>query len=161
MLFLYLVRIGKTLLSMQNLTNLVVVTFWSWLIAVTWSFSFQGSLLFPRGFSVFKMVSVSASQGEGEGEGVWGVVLNQYLGISEPLRVWHLTELREKKPLYMPCLGQHPQVYYILFRTKDTMQVVLLKPFIGNCNYTNSLKSYCFCILGARTNFVKQIQEPE
>ena len=64
------------------LTNLL------WRIAFTWSFSFQGSLLFPRGFSVLKMVPVSASQGKGGGG--WGVVLNQYLGISEPLRVWHL-----------------------------------------------------------------------
>ena len=41
------------------LTNLL------WRIAFTWSFSFQGSLLFPRGFSVLKMVPVSASQWKG------------------------------------------------------------------------------------------------
>ena len=80
------------LLSMQNLTNLVVVTFWSWLDAVTWSFSFQGSLLFPRGFSVFKMCQFPLPKGRGRG-------VYQYLGISEPLRVWHLTQLRTKKPL--------------------------------------------------------------
>ena len=44
-----------------------------------------------------------------------GEVVDQYLGISKPLRVWNLTQFRTKTPLiYRPCLGQHPQFYYIV-----------------------------------------------
>ena len=39
------------------------------------------------------------------------------------------------------------------------MQVVfiVLKPFIGICNRTNSHYSHCFCVLGVYTNLIKQI----
>ena len=80
--------------------------------------SSQGLLGFHNGVSF-------CPSGGGGGE---GVVLEQYSGVSGPLRVWNLTQFRTKNPLIRALsVGQHSQFYYILFRTKDKLHVVLLK----------------------------------
>ena len=40
-----------------------------------------------------------------------GAVLNQYLGIGEPLTLFR----KQKLLKYIPCLGQDPQFYYPVY----------------------------------------------
>ena len=81
----------------------------------------------------------------GKGVGGGGGVLDQYLSIGEPLRVWNPDPVSGKRFLkYIPCLGQHPPFYYGLFRTKDVRE--------------NSRYNHCFCIPGVQRKFMWQIK---
>ena len=49
-----------------------------------------------------------------------GRVLDQYLGMGEPLRVWTPTLFRKTSSISVPCLGQLPQFYYSILLLEHT-----------------------------------------
>ena len=58
-----------------------------------------------------QLFSVVLSIRDGDVGGGGGAVLNQYLGIGEPLTLFR----KQKLLKYIPCLGQDPQFYYPVY----------------------------------------------
>ena len=59
------------------------------------------------------------------------------------MRFETLTLLGQKNSRYIPCLGQHPQFYYLVLDKQQNARSLVLKPFIANCNRGNSRYSQC------------------
>ena len=85
----------------------------------------------PRGFSVFKMVSVSAPPPPRGRRGRYSANIQ---GIGELLRVWNMTKFRAKNPLIQRTKCMPIKMHAI--------HVIVI----------------CFCILQVQTNFIKQIR---
>ena len=94
------------------------------------------TLLLPK-LNYIQTWAESLSPGRGRGVRV----LDQYFGVGGPLRIWN---------------NLHS---IILSRTEDKMNAVnlVLMPVISHSNWEKLRYSHCFCILGAQTNFIKQI----
>ena len=82
--------------------------------------------------------------------GTPGWVIDQYLGIGEPLKVWPWPCLGQNFLKYIPCLGPSILLPCLGQRTKWTPFV--LKPFIGNCKRARYVIVIAFVYLENKQN---------
>ena len=136
LLFLYILRTGKTLLACKkSCCAITFVSFCSWPILITPRVS-----LLPRGFSVFKMVSVSASPPPAKksfntshassSRARWPLVSNFCPRATRKSQIFHTNHMlgtldftvsEHWAPFNFPSVEHRLE----LFRTKDKMHAIL------------------------------------